>query len=160
MNLDPGNIVKAAGNALELYHRLVLVVAVSGAGKTGAVKQVAEASGWPYLNVNLELAKRMLDMTGRQRSLQASTVLRDLLKDAGGGTVILDNNEILFDRALQLDPLRVLKELSRTKTVVATWNGRIDKNGLNYAEPDHPEYQHYPMSEIDFLYVATEGNEA
>ena len=160
MNLESGDIVRAAEKAQELYHRLILVVAASGTGKTGAVKQAAESRGWAYLNVNLELSKRMLDLTGRQRSLQASSVLRDLVKDVGGETVVLDNNEILFDLALQLDPLRVLKDLSRTKTIVATWNGQIDKSGLKYAEPDHPEYQHYPMSEVDFLSVATEGKEA
>ncbi len=159
MNLEFRDIVTTAEKVEELYHRLVLVVAASGAGKTGTVRQAAESCGWAYLNVNLELSKRMLDLTVRQRSIQASTILRDMIKDAGYETVVLDNNEILFDRTLQLDPLRVLKDLSRTRTVVATWNGLIDKTGLKYAEPDHPEYQHYPMSEVDFLYVTTEGTE-
>ncbi|MEZ5277102.1 MAG: BREX-3 system P-loop-containing protein BrxF [Opitutaceae bacterium] len=153
-------VADAINDATSLYHRLVLVVGPSGSGKTGAVRRVAISHPCPCLNVNLELSKQMLNLTGRQRSLQALTVLRDLIKDAGDDTVVLDNNEILFDRTLQLDPLRVLKELSRTKTIVATWNGHIDKNSLDYAEPDHPEYQHYPISEVDFVYVTTEGKEA
>lgn len=160
MALETEAIFRHVVAAEDLYHRLVLVVAPSGQGKTGVVKQAAETRDWPSINVNLELSKRMLDLTARQRALQASIVLRDLVKGAGGDPVVLDNNEILFDRTLQLDPLRVLKDLSRTKTVVATWNGQIDDSGLTYAEPDHPEYQHYPMSEIDFLYVAKEGTEA
>lgn len=159
-NLQPSDIDRSARQAAELYHRLVLVVAPSGSQKTRVVRQIAKDRSWPYVNVNLELSKRMLDLTARQRALQAPTVLRDLIKEAGDDSIVLDNNEILFDRALQLDPLRVLKDLSRSTTVVATWNGQIDGSGLGYAEPDHPEYQHYPMSEVDFLYVTPEGKEA
>jgi hypothetical protein len=41
-----------------LYHRLILVVAPSGGGKTNALRQVSERTGFPYINVNLELSRR------------------------------------------------------------------------------------------------------
>ena len=36
-----------------LYHRLILVAAPSGAGKTEALRRVAESTGAPLVNLNL-----------------------------------------------------------------------------------------------------------
>ena len=158
MNLQPDEILDQAERAAELYHRLVLLVAPSGAGKTALLRAAGDKHGLPYLNVNLELSRRMLDLTGRQRALQAGKLLRELVAQADGSPVLLDNIEVLFSRLIKQDTLRLLKEVARSRTVVASWNGTIDDQGLSYAEPDHPEYQHYPPSEIDFLYLTDKGN--
>ncbi len=49
--------------AAELYHRLILLVAPSGSGKTRALREVSERASVPLVNVNLELSRRMLDLT-------------------------------------------------------------------------------------------------
>lgn len=157
MNLLPDDVVRAAGQAQGLYHRLVLLVAPSGSGKTAILKSVAQTQKLPFLNVNLEVSSRMLDITGRQRAIRAGKVLREIVDGTQGSPVLLDNIEILFDQALKQDPLRLLKDVARSHTVVAAWNGTVDDHGLSYAQPDHPEYQHYPPSEIDFLYLTDRG---
>jgi Cdc6-like AAA superfamily ATPase len=58
-----------------LYHRLILIVAPSGTGKTAALHEVAKHTGDPYINVNLELSRCMLGLTQRQRQLQVSRLL-------------------------------------------------------------------------------------
>ena len=52
--------VEAAG---DLYHRLILVVAPSGAGKTATLRAVAARTSVPVLNLNLELSRRLLELT-------------------------------------------------------------------------------------------------
>lgn len=96
-------------HATELYHRLMLVVAPAGAGKTTALKEVRERAVAPLINVNLELSRRMLDLTERQRALRLPRLLMDIVNDAAGDVVLLDNIEILFDVALKQDPLRLLQ---------------------------------------------------
>ena len=118
--------IKQAG---ELYYGLVLVVAPAGAGKTTALTYVKERIGAPLVNVNLELSRRMLELTERQRALQLPRLLREIVDDAASEVVLLDNLEILFDVSLQQDPLRLLQGLSRNKTVVAAWNGEIRTEG-------------------------------
>ena len=56
----------------------------------------------------------------------------------------MDNTEILFDLALQQDPLRLLQHASRNRTIVTSWNGTVDDRYLNYADSGHPEYRRYP----------------
>ena len=109
----------------ELYHRLMLVVAPSGAGKTTALQDMRHRTGTPLINVNLELSRLMLDLTQRQRALQLPLLLREIVDQNAGKMTLLDNIELLFDVGLKQDPLRLLQGLSRNKTVVVSWNGAI-----------------------------------
>ena len=131
-----------------LYHRLVLLVAPAGMGKTNCLRAVAEQQGFRYINVNLELSRRLLDLTERQRALQSPRLLADVVGKNGDQVVLLDNIEILFDVTLKQDPLRLLQGLSRNRTVVAAWSGQSLTVFLLYAQADHPEYRRYPIDDL------------
>ena len=148
-------IIQRIGQATELYHRLVMLVAPAGAGKTSALQDVHERTKAPLVNVNLELSRRMLDLTERQRALQLPRLLAEIVGASAADVILLDNIEVLFDVLLKQDPLRLLQGLSRNKTVVAAWGGSIDGEHMVYATPDHPEYRRYPLR--DFLVVNPEA---
>ena len=148
-------VIKRIDQAAELYHRLVMLVAPAGAGKTAALQDVRERTAAPLVNVNLELSRRMLDLTERQRALQLPRLLAEIVGASAADVVLLDNVEVLFDVSLKQDPLRLLQGLSRNKTVVAAWSGSIDGEHMVYATPDHPEYKRYPLR--DFLVVNPEA---
>lgn len=148
-------VIRRIGQAAELYYRLVMLVAPAGAGKTAALQDVHERTAAPLVNVNLELSRRMLDLTERQRALQLPRLLAEILRASAADVVLLDNVEVLFDLSLKQDPLRLLQGLSRNKTVVVAWSGSIDGEHMVYATPDHPEYKRYPIR--DFLVVNPEA---
>ena len=137
----PDQIMKKAKQAAELYHRLMLVVAPAGAGKTTALQDVRGRTSAPLVNVNLELSCRMLELTKRQRALQLPRLLREIVSNCGGETILLDNIEVIFDVGLKQDPLRLLQGLSRSKTVVAAWNGTMVEDSLIYARSGPPGVQ-------------------
>lgn len=146
-------VIEKTGQALMMYHRLVLVVGSSGVGKTKVLEEISLRIAAPLVNVNLELSRRMLDLTERQRLLELPRILSEIVDAVASNqdVVLLDNIEILFDVSLRRDPLGLLQQISRYKTVVASWNGRIDDGYLIYAIPGHPEYRRYPIR--DFLFV-------
>ncbi|HFD39015.1 MAG TPA: BREX-3 system P-loop-containing protein BrxF [Anaerolineae bacterium] len=169
-------IARKIANAHELYYRLILVIGPTGSGKTKALQKVSASASAPLINVNLDLSRGLLDLPTRRRALQASRLLGDIIDEAVGDLVLLDNTELLFDVALKLDPLRLLQSLSRNKTLVVAWNGAIgaadltassDQSStiavstanatahayLHYAVQGHPEYRRYPVS--DLLIVRT-----
>ena len=148
-------VIKSIEQAAELYHRLVMVVAPAGVGKTAALRDVHARTDAPLINVNLDLSRRMLDLTERQRALQLPRLLSEIVGEAATDVVLLDNIEALFDVSLKQDPLRLLQGLSRNKTVVVAWSGSIDGEHIIYATPDHPEYKRYPLR--DFLVVNPEA---
>lgn len=148
-------VIRRIGQSAELYHRLIMLVAPAGAGKTAALHDVRERTSAPLVNVNLELSMRMLDLTERQRALQLPRLLAEIVGASPAEVILLDNVEVLFDVSLKQDPLRLLQGLSRNKTVVAAWSGSIDGDHMVYATPDHPEYRRYPLR--DFLVVNPEA---
>jgi predicted ATP-binding protein involved in virulence len=149
-------IVRKIDEVKNSYHRLVLVVAPEGAGKTAALYMVAERLGAPCVNLNLELSRRLLDLTERQRSLHVQALVEQVVAETGADLVLLDNIEILFDPKLQQDPLRCLQQLARHRTVVAAWGGAVAGDGtasavLAYAAPGHPEYWRYPANDLTIV---------
>lgn len=133
--------------ASELYHRLLLIAAPSGSGKTAALQDIAKSTSAPLLNLNLEISRRLLDLTERQRALQVARALEDVMGPEVP-VVLLDNIEILFDVTLKQDPLRLLQGVSRNRTIVAAWNGTLENGYLTYATPEHPEYRRYPSRDL------------
>ncbi len=146
-------ILGKIGNISELYHRLMIVAAPTGAGKTRTLQEVHKQISAPLINVNLELSRRMLDLTERQRALQLPRLIGEMLDEIKENTILLDNIEIIFDVALKQDPLRLLQGLSRNKTIVVSWNGSLENDFLTYAVPGHPEYRRYPTRGGDLLIV-------
>ena len=80
-------IMQKVQQAAELYHRLILVVAPSGAGKTSALRGVRDQTGASLLNINLELSRRMLELTERQRALQLPRLLSEIVGRNGSETI-------------------------------------------------------------------------
>lgn len=146
-------IRQAAGQ----YCRLVIRAGLPGCGKTSTLQAVAQQNAYPYLNVNLELSKKMLELTRTQRSRQVERLLKEVIAAVAGDVVLLDNLEILFDPALEVEPMRLLQVSSRNRTIVASWNGVFRDGTLIYAEPGHPEFVQFKQTEA---IVVTAGESA
>ena len=140
-------LVREANSVWTNYHRLVLLVAPVGSGKTIVLRKTAEHLDGRFVNLNLELSRRLLEFTAEQRALRLAQILDEVL---GGDdtTVVLSRTEILFDPAFQQDPLRLLRHLSRVRTLVAAWSGQIQGSFLTYAEPGHREYRRLPHESL------------
>lgn len=145
--------------AAGLYHRLVLLVGESGSGKTYVLRDVATDFGASVTNINLMLSSELLELTAKQRSLRLPGILNQILDKVQSpleSPVVLDNLEILFDKDLKQDPLRLLQGISRNRAVVASWNGTFSDGRLGYAEMGHPEYRSYHA--VDVLIVNMNGS--
>ena len=159
MTMDPlGRIDAAVQQARNQYHQLVLVVGPPGSGKTVALRALAEQLGTALVNVNLELSKRLLDLTRTQRGRQVERLFRDLIAEVPGDVVLLDNLEVLFDTTLELEPLRLLQVSSRNRTLVASWNGSFQGGTLTYAEPGHPEFAQFKQPEGIVVSTGADAN--
>ena len=147
-------IKRSLQSAEGLYHRLVLLVGETGSGKTSVLRDVAEEFGTSVINVNLGLSGELLELSAKQRSLRLPGIL-DQIADKAHAPVVLDNLEILFDKDLKQDPLRLLQGISRNRAVVASWNGTSTGGRLLYAETGHPEYRSYDS--VDALIVCMDS---
>ncbi len=158
MTATVATLQQAIEQAALQYYRLVVLVGVPGSGKTRLLQSLSQSAGHALINVNLELSRRMLDLTRIQRSRQVSRLLKELLAKTPGEVVLLDNLEILFDTVLDLQPLRMLQHLDRNRIVVASWNGSYQGCTLYYAEPGHPEFLQFKQPEAVVVTVGKSVN--
>lgn len=149
---------EAIQQAASQYFRLVILAGPSGSGKTAALQAISRTLACHVVNVNLELSKRMLELTHTQRPRQAERLLKEVIADTSGEVVLLDNLEILFDTGLEVEPLRLLQVSSRNRTIVASWSGSYRDGTLTYAEPGHPEFVQF--KEVDAVVVPVGDSDA
>ncbi len=149
---------QAIQQAANQYYRLVVLAGLPGSGKTAALQSVAQKLGCQLVNVNLELSKRMLELTRTQRSRQVERLLKEVIAAVSGDVVLLDNLEILFDTGLEVEPLRLLQLISRNRTIVASWNGSFQGGTLTYAEPGHPEFIQFKQTDAVVIPIGTSAN--
>ena len=132
----------------ELYHRLILIVGPSGSGKTQVLRELQTKLKAPIINISMELSRKMLDLTGRQRVLSLARLLQEIIDESQDEIVLFDNTEVLYDTKLKQDPLRILQNLSRKIIVISSWNGSATENHLIYAVPNHKEYRKYSNKDL------------
>jgi len=143
-------LMDSVQEAKNLYHNLVLLVGLPGSNKTMVLAEVAEELGQKPINVNLELSRRLLEMTNKKRVLKVTEKLDEILAPCPK-YAILDPTEILFDVSLKQDPLALLKRISRNRTIIASWNGTIDNGKLIYSEIGHSEHRTYNPTDIQVV---------
>jgi hypothetical protein len=141
----------AMGQAASHYYKVVLVVGPPGSGKTALLRSISEQLHIPVLNLGLELSKKLLSLTIRDRKLKASDLIADLLDAQESASLAVDNTEIVFDPSLMLNPLGLLQSISRTRLLIWSWNGEVEEDHIAYAYPGHPEHQRIPSAEMTLV---------
>ena len=144
-------LVPAAAEVADAYHRLVLLVAPIAGGKSARLTSVAGEEGWPLLNVNRVVASGLLELDAGELAIHCRQVLAGALSSVEESVVVFDNIEMLFEEYLKQDPLRLLQSLSRITTLVVSWPGSYDGRNLTFAEPGHRDYRKYSDPEVRIL---------
>ncbi len=159
--MQNGSIVEQIRQQLlavtELYNRLILVVGLAESGKTASLRQFAALGPYPIINIGAELSRGLLDLNERQRILQLPRMLEEIVAAHEERILILDNTEILFTATLQQDPLRLLQQLSRNRTIIASWFGSIQGHELIHAAPNHPEFRRYASRDVLLVAANPDG---
>jgi len=132
------------------YTRLVLLVGPHGSGKTDLLHRFAAEHDVPVICVGSSLSDQMLGTPLRQLPVTAADSFGELVRECCGEQLaLIDNIELLFLPLLHLDPLKLLQDVARNRTVVAAWPQQQLAATLNYGEPGHPEFRAF--SEPDTL---------
>jgi predicted DNA-binding protein len=135
-------------NAESSYYKIIVVVGKSGSGKTALLRRISEEFQLPLINLGLELSRRLLSLTIKQRKLKAAEIIEEILEERGDLRLAVDNTEVIFDPDLKLNPLGLLKNISRSRMLVWSWNGELDDGRLIYSYAGHPEYHRIPSNEF------------
>lgn len=117
------------------WHKLIFI---------GNVESIAEQiaslnSDIEVLNVNLILSESLVTVSKNKYPLYVEEVMQHKINNPSK-IYLLQYIDILFDPALQINPIRLLENISKRNNLIVIWPG-VYKNGqLIYAENGHPEY--------------------
>ena len=141
----------ALDQAAARYQKIALLVGRPGSGKSALLRTISQQMGMPLLNLGLALSTKLLPLTIRERKLNASAIIADLLDTHESPRLAVDNTEIVFDPSLMLHPLGLLQTISRTRLLVWSWTGKVEDNHVTYAYPGHPEFQRVPSQDMTLI---------
>lgn len=103
----------------------------------------------PVLSIGRTLSSSILDQPAPLRPASAEEAFYDMLHTSKSDVLCLDHLEILFDEALMLKAVDLVKNASRRFTLVASWPGTTDSGSLTFGPADHPSYFRIPLSELE-----------
>ena len=138
----------AADQASQSYYHLLMVVS-NDEIRSGLY--IEENLGIPRINVGERLGEELLEVPARSRPLKVASLLERLLDNVEGDMVLLDHIEILFNESLKVEPLTLLKSVSRQRPILVMWRGEIEAGNLVYGFPGHPEYRCYPAQDVTLV---------
>jgi hypothetical protein len=121
------------------YYKILLIAGTHGSGKTTTLKKFAGKLQNSIINLNYEISKKMMDIPRNEWNNHIDSVINEILPDVNQ-PVIIDNIEILFSPEFQADPLQILKRLSRTRLVIASWPGSFSNGQLTHGSLNDEEY--------------------
>jgi hypothetical protein len=133
--------------------RLVLLVGRSRVVLHQAADAAAAQLRWPTIDLNRELALRLLPFTAQERRDEAWEALEEVVGDQSAG-IVLCGTDILFEPSLGYRPYQALRRLARRGPIVASWFGTVDGGEVVRAEQGHPEYVRI---RLDVPFVTVEG---
>lgn len=115
------------------WYKLLLV-----SGSTG--EEMAKKLGITYINLNLILSERLRNITKSKYPLYVGEILNRYFEEENQDTFWLGDIELLFDKQLQQNPVRLLENISKRYKLIVSWPGESNDKGLSYATPEHPEF--------------------
>lgn len=143
--MDLSHLRQSIEQAPNYHSQLIIVV---GESASQLLEHAASADDFLVINLSLELSEKLIDIPRQDRSKSASTIFSGLIDEKQTRVLLLNHIEVLFDRTLSIDPLRLLQSSAKNLTLVIAWPGDKSASSLNYATPSHTEYRSYKASEF------------
>jgi len=108
------------------YHSQLVVVA--GESASLLLENAASEDGFVAVNLGLELSEKLIEVPRQDRAKSAASLFADLLHELNTRVLLLNHIEILFDKTLSIEPLKLLQSSARNLTLVVAWP--LDKKPL------------------------------
>ena len=144
--MDPDSLSDAIERAQNCYFQLVVV---TGKSDTLFHEYMATSDGVVAINLGLDLSEKLIKVPRQDRAKASESLFTDILVSERNTHIFLLNHiEILFDKTLSIDPLKLLQKSAKNQTLVVSWPGEKTASSLTYAKLSHPEHRCYNASDF------------
>jgi len=148
--------IKGKGNLLsDACDPLILLVHPSVARLGRGAEELCKVQGWPIVSLGRIVAEDVSSVLSRERPRAAERAVHSILDQSAPGPIICVDIDLLFEPSLQLDPLLLFRQASRTKRLIVAWPGSFDGLVLSYAVPEHGHYRAWRNPEARIVLLGT-----
>ncbi len=141
----------AVTDFLNTSHACLLLVHPEIRRLEDAADELLSTYGWPHLSLGRELSTVLLSQTPQRRPREARQWMKARLGEISPGPVLCTEIDLLFDSTLELDPLSLMRDVSRVSRMVVTWPGSYRRDVLAYAVSDHSHYRTWRKPEVPIV---------
>ena len=127
-------IMECVHEVQQTPEQLVLVVGKPGSGKSKILRELAGMRGWDYVECLTLVTEELLELVPKARPQQALAIMAKILAELNAEVVLLDGIQVFFAPVLHLDPLLLLRQLSKRQTIIAAWPGEYDGENLLFRQ--------------------------
>jgi hypothetical protein len=99
-------------------------------------------------DIGAQLSNALIEHPKRNYPRIARQWLTDTLREKAPGPIVCLGIDLLFEPIVQLDPLALLKEISRITRLIILWPGTYTGEVLSYATPEHFHYRTWRKPEV------------
>ncbi|WP_169720334.1 BREX-3 system P-loop-containing protein BrxF [Atopococcus tabaci] len=94
---------------------------------------------YSYIHLNIEITK-VFQQVEKKMGRKVQKLVEQLIKERNSSIIVLDYYELLFEPFLQINPIDLFLNISKSQPLVVIW--RYESNGrkLIYSKPNHPDY--------------------
>ena len=133
--------------------RILFIVGGPGSGKSLLIRELAEQKGWTYLEAKQLIEEEFLLVPRDERPKLAEDVIRRALTRSDTEVVLLDGINVLFAPILNLEPLDILKTISKTYPIVVGWRGHLEGDQLYLEHNNNPKHAVVTISQPEHVIV-------
>lgn len=133
--------------------QLVMIVGKPGSGKSKIMRELATNRSWKYVDCQDLITAELLEVVPKFRPREAPHIIDQVLSQEKADVILLDGIQLLFVPVLNLDPLALLRQLSKKYTIIAAWPGSYADGRLSFLEPGRAEPHYYPAQELKLIEI-------
>lgn len=85
------------------------------------------------------------------RNTEVEKVMKRIFSEVYSNRVIVTDIDILFNPYYKLDIIKLFIQLSRNKTFIIQWPGKLDSNNLIYSKPQYDDYKKYEIKDYNII---------
>lgn len=144
-------IVECVHDAAKTPDKLVLIIGAPGSGKSKILRELATMRGWKYAEGEGLLLKEWRPAAHASRQAEAARVLAKALAALEAEVVLLDNIRNFFAPELGLQPVELLRALSKKQTLLVAWPGTYEEGKVVHVRGATGERLEFPLTDITVI---------
>lgn len=145
-------LLRAIKGANNDHFKLIIISGGFKTGKTYLMKKIANDFEYIYLNLNLILSRRLLQIKEDSYVTQSQDIIKEIFDELNEKILLVDNIELLFSKEVAaLNPVEVFKNLARDKIIILSLPGKIKGDKIQYSTMDRTDYKLMDVSGLTVI---------